>query len=172
MRKDTQAGAHVQLPDDVGRSVVLEDLLPIRTIVLAIAETLRVEATELALGGDIVQSVPFHIRRTCRRRQQELPQSALHSRGHVLPKERAIRHPKGHEHAALFLKSEVHLPGVVGTHIDHIAGNHGTTKRVVSQLDAPDDVPPGGRIPVNRRIARLSHRRLGLWRDGRRGHNG
>src|SRR5687768_18585103 len=48
MQKDTQAGAHVQLPNDVGGSVVLEDLLPIWTIVLTIAETLRVEATELA----------------------------------------------------------------------------------------------------------------------------
>jgi hypothetical protein len=67
-------------------------------------ETLRVEAAELALGGDIVQTVPFHIRRTCRRRQQELPQPSVHSRGHVLPKERAIRRPKGLEHAALFLK--------------------------------------------------------------------
>src|SRR5947207_12340494 len=110
MWKDTQACAHVQLPDDVGRSLILEDFLPIRTIVLAIAETLRVEATELTLGGDIVQPVTFHIRRTCCRRQQELPQATLHSRGHVLPKERAIRRPKGHEHAALFLKSDVHLP--------------------------------------------------------------
>ena len=162
MRKDTQAGAHVELPGDVGRSVVLEDLLPIRTTVLAIAETLRVEGTELALGGDVVQTVPFHIRRTRRRRQQELPQAALHSRGHVLPEERAIRRPKGHEHAALVLKGGVHLPGVVGPHIDRIAGHHGTAKRVVSQLDAPDDVPPGGRIPVDRRIARVSHGRPGV----------
>ena len=134
MRKDPQAGAHVELPDEVA--------------------TLPVEATELALGGDVVQMVPFHIRRTCRRRQQELPQPALHSRGHVLPEERAIRDPKGHEHAALVLKVGVHAPGVIGTHIDRIAGNHGTAIRVLSQLDAPDDVPPGGRIPVNRRIAR------------------
>ena len=61
---------------------------------------------------------------------------------------------------------------VVGTDIDRIAGNDGTAKRLVSQLDAPDDVPPGGRIPVNRRIARLNHRGLGLWRDGGRGHHG
>src|SRR6185436_3775338 len=87
MRKDTQPAAHVQLPRDVGRSVVLD-----------------VEAAELALGGDIVQTVPFYIRRTCRRRQKELPQSALYSRGQVLPKESAIRRPKGHEHAALVLK--------------------------------------------------------------------
>src|SRR5258705_11022055 len=113
MRKDTQGGAHVQLPDDVGRSVVLEDLFPIWTTVLAIAETLRVEATELALGGDIVQAVSFHIRRTCRRRQQELPQAALHSRGHVLPKEGAIPRSKGHEHAPPFLKGGILLPCVV-----------------------------------------------------------
>jgi hypothetical protein len=54
MWKDAQAGAQVQFPDDVGRGVVLEDLFPIRTIVLAIAETLGVEAAELALSGDIV----------------------------------------------------------------------------------------------------------------------
>ena len=81
----------------------LQGLFPIRTIILAIAETLCVEATELALGGDVVQTVPFYIRRTRRRRQQELPQASLHSRGHVLPKELAIRHSKGHEHAAFFL---------------------------------------------------------------------
>src|SRR4030095_17061648 len=126
-------------------SLVVEDLFPIWTAVLAIAETVRVEATELALGGDIVESVPFDIRRTCRRRQQELPQAAVHSRRHVLPKERAILHPKGHEHAALFLKRGVHVPDVVGTYINRIAGNHGTAKRFVSQLDAPDDVPPSGR---------------------------
>ena len=160
MRKDTQAAAHVQLPGDVG------------TTILAIAEALCVEAAELALGGDIVQTVPFYIRRTRRRRQQELPQAALHSRGQVLPEESAIRHPKGHEHAALFLKGGVQLPGVVGTHVDRIARNHGTAERLASQLDAPDDVSPGRRIPVDRRIARLRHCRLGLWRDGRRGHDG
>ena len=155
MRKDTQAATHVQLPDDVGRSVVLEDLLPIRTIVLAITETLCIEATELALGGDVVQPVPFHIRRTCRRRQQELSQTSLYSRGHVLPKEFAILRVKCHEHAGFFLEGGVHVPCVVGAHIDRIADNDGTTKRFVSQLDTPDDVPTGGRIPVNRRIARL-----------------
>src|SRR5499433_3434315 len=98
MRKDTQAAADIQLPDDVGRSVVLKKLFPIRTIVLAIAETLCVQATELALRGDIVQTVPFHIRSTCGRRQQELPQASLHSRGYVLPKELAIRRSKGLEH--------------------------------------------------------------------------
>ena len=72
MWKDTQGG-HVQLPDDVGGSIVFEDLFPMWTIVLTIAETLRVEATELTLGGDIVQPVAFNIRSTCRRRQQELP---------------------------------------------------------------------------------------------------
>ena len=154
MRKDTQAGAHVQLPDDVGGSVVLEELVQIRAIVLAIAEALRVEAAQLALGGDVVQAVAFHIRRAGRRRQQELPQAAFHSRGHVLPEERAIRRPKGQEHAALVLEGGVHLPGVVGADIDHVAGNHGTAKRLVSQLDAPDDVAPGvvsqstGGLPV------------------------
>ena len=59
MRKDAQAAAHVQFPDDVGRSVVLEDLFPIRAVVLAVAETLRVEAAELALGGDVVQAGPL-----------------------------------------------------------------------------------------------------------------
>ena len=54
------------------------------------------------------------------------------------------------------------MPGVVGAHIDRIASNHGTAKRLVSQLDAPDDVPPGGRIPVNRRIARLGGLTEGL----------
>ena len=172
MREDTQAGAHVELPDDVGRSVVLEDLLPIRTTVLAVAETLRVEGPKLALGGDVVQPVPFHVRRTRRRRQQELPQAALHSRGHVLPEERAIRRAKGHEHAALVLKGGVQVPAVVGSHVDRIAGNHGTAERVLSQLDAPDDVPSGSRIPVDRRITRLGHGGLGSWRDGRRGHDG
>src|SRR4030095_12442167 len=126
-------------------SLVVEDLFPIWTAVLAIAETMRVEATELALGGNVVESVPFDIRRTCRRRQQELPQATVHSRRHVLPKKRAILHPKGHEHAALVLKGGIHMPGVVGTNIDRIAGNHGTAKRFVSQLDAPDDVSPSSR---------------------------
>jgi hypothetical protein len=72
MREDTEGG-HVQLPDDVCCSVVFEDFFPIWTIVLTIAETLRVEATELTLSGDVVQTVAFNIRSTCRRRQQELP---------------------------------------------------------------------------------------------------
>src|SRR5687767_10755524 len=147
MRKDTQPSAHVQLPNDVGGSIVLKNFLPIWTIVLAIAETLRVEATELALGGDVVQTVPLHMRRARRRRQQELPQTAPNSRCHVLPKEFTIRHSKRHEHAALFLKSGVHLSAIVGTYIDHIAGNYGTPKRVVSYFNAPDDVLPGGRVP-------------------------
>src|SRR5262249_7077286 len=141
---------------------VLENLFPIWTIVLAITETLCVQATELALGGDIVQPVSFHIRRTCVRRQQELTEASLHSRGYVLPKELAIGCPKGHEHAAFFLVSGIHVSGVIGAHIDHITSNHGAAKRLVSQLNAPDDVPPSGRIPVNRRIARSSHRRRGL----------
>ena len=85
MRKDTKAAAHVQLPDDVGGSDVLGDLIPMRTIVVAIAETTRVEATELAFGRDVEQPVPFHVRRARRRRQQELPQTSLDSRRHVLP---------------------------------------------------------------------------------------
>ena len=172
MRKDTQPGAHVQFPNDVSRGVVLEVLFPIPARVLAIAETPCVEATELALGGDIVQPVPFHIRRTGRRRQQELPQASLYARGHVLPKERPIRHPKGHEHPAILLAGGVQVPGVVGPHIDRIVSNHRTAKRLVSQLDTPDDVPPSGRIPVHRRIARLSHRRLGLGHDESRRHRG
>ena len=71
------------------------------------------------------------------------------------------------------VKVGVQLPGVVGTHVDRVARHHGTAERLVSQLDAPDDVPPGRRIPVDRRIARSGpSRRLGLWRDGRRGHDG
>src|SRR4029077_6968379 len=38
MWKDTQAATHVQFPDDVGCCVVLEDFIPIRTIVHAITE--------------------------------------------------------------------------------------------------------------------------------------
>src|SRR5262249_60535438 len=96
-----------------------------RTIVLAIAETLCVQATELAFGGDIVQPVPFHIWSTCGRRQQELTQASLDSRGYVLPKELAIRRAKSLEHAAFFLVGGVHGPGVVGADIEHVAGNHG-----------------------------------------------
>ena len=55
------------------------------------------------------------------------------------------------------------MPGVVGAHIDRIAGNHGTAIRFVSQLDTPDDVPAGGRIPVNRRIARLDAPSSASW---------
>src|SRR5262249_35362584 len=116
MRKDTQA-AHVQLPDDVGCSLVLEELFPIRTIVFTIAKTLCVEAPEWALRRDIVQPVTFHIRCACSRRQQELSQASLHSRGHVLPKKLAIGGPKGHEHAAIFLVVGVHVSGVVSAYI-------------------------------------------------------
>src|SRR5436190_19506377 len=166
MRKDTEAGAYIKFPYDDGRSFVLENLFAIWTTVLAITETLRVEATELALGSDVVKSVPFHIRRTCRRRQKELAQSTVDSRRHVLPEKRAVLHAKGHEHATLFLISGIHLPGIVSANIDRVACNHGTAKRVVSQLDAPDDVSPGLRIPINRRITLFSRHRLGLWRDG------
>ena len=62
------------------------------------------------------------------------------------------------------------MPRVVGAHIDGIASNHGTTKRFVSQLDTPDDVSTGGRIPVNRRIARWTTVVSSGERDGRRGH--
>src|SRR5262245_24523223 len=171
MWKDTQSATHVQLPDDVGPMVVPQQLLPIWTIVLTITKTLRIETTELTLGGDIVHPVPFHIRRTCRRRQQELPQTSLYARGRVLPKKFAIHRSKCEEHAGFFLAGGIHVPCVVSAHIDHIANNHGTTKRLVPQLDAPDDVPTGGRIPVNRRIARLDDCRLEWGRDGRRGHN-
>src|SRR5262245_30257814 len=155
MRKDTQAATHVQLPNDVGRRVVLEDLLPIRTSVLTITETLCIEATKLAFSGDVIQPVPFHIRHTCRGRQQELSQTSLYSWGHVLPKEFAILRLKCHEHAGFFLDGGVHVSCVVGAHIDRIATNNGTTIRFVAQLDTPDDVPTGSRIPVNRRIAGL-----------------
>ena len=142
----------------------------IGTAVLAVAEALRVEGPELALGGDIEQPVAFDVGRTRRRRQQELAQAALHARRHVLPEERAVRGAEGHQHAALVPKRGVHLPGVVGPHVDRIAGHDGTAEGVVAQLDAPDDVPSGGRVPVDGRIARLIHGRPGLRRDGTRGH--
>src|SRR5215217_5968940 len=104
MWKDTQ-GRHVDLPDDVGGS--------------------RVEATELTLGGDVVQAVPFHVRCTCRRRQEELAQAAVHSPSYVLPEERAISHAKGHEHACILPKGRIYSSGIVSTDINHIAGNHG-----------------------------------------------
>src|SRR5262245_23067904 len=103
MWKDPEAATHIQLPDDVGGSLVLEDLIPIRTVVLAIEEPPRVEAAELALGGDVVQPVPFHVRSTCRRRQQELSQTSLDPRRHVLPKEFAILRLKCGEYAGVFL---------------------------------------------------------------------
>jgi hypothetical protein len=171
MRKDTQSTTHIQLPYNIGRSVVVEHLLPIGPIVLAITETLCVEATELALSGDIVQPVPFHIRRTGGRSQQELSQTSLYSRGHVLPKEFAILRSKCGEHPGFFLIEGVQVPCVVGAYIDCIASNHGTTKRLVSQLDTPDDVPAGGCIPINRGIARLDDCWLKWGGDGRRGHN-
>jgi hypothetical protein len=155
MRKDAQAATHVQLPDDVGRRVVLEGLIPKRTVVLAIAETLCVEGAELALGGDVEESVPVHIGRARRRRQQELSQSPLDSRGYVLPKETAVLRVECEENARFFREGGVPVPGVVGADIDRIADDHGTTERVVSQIDAPDDVPAGGRVPVDRRVPRL-----------------
>src|SRR6185369_17506719 len=104
MWKDTQ-GRHVELPGHIGCSVT---------------NTIYVEATELTLGGDVVQPVPFHIRCACRRRQEELSQAAVHSRSYVLPKERAISHAKRHEHTCIFPKGVIHLPRIVGTDIDHI----------------------------------------------------
>src|SRR5689334_483952 len=98
MWKDSQSG-NVQFPDDVCGSVAFEELFAIWTIVLTIAEAFRVEATELTLGGDVVQPVAFNVRNTRRRRQQPVPKAALHPRSHVLPKERTISHPKSHEHA-------------------------------------------------------------------------
>src|SRR5829696_5975681 len=171
MRKDTQAVAHVELPQDVGRTVVFKDLCVIWTTVLAIAETLYVETTELALGGDVVQPVPFHIRRTCRRRQQELSQPSLYSRSYVLPQECALLRVKCHEHAGLLLVGGVHVPCVVRAHIDGIASHHGATISFVSQLDTPDDVPTGGRIPVDWRIARVDGCRREWGREGRRRHD-
>ncbi len=52
MWKDAQ-GRHIQLPDDVCCTLVCEDLFPIWTIVLTIVETVRIEATEVAIGGDV-----------------------------------------------------------------------------------------------------------------------
>jgi hypothetical protein len=98
MWKDTEGG-HVQLPNDICCSVVFEDLFPIWTIVLVIAETLRVEATELTLSGDVIQPIAFNIRSTCRGRQQELPEATFYPRSEILPKERAVVYPKRHEHA-------------------------------------------------------------------------
>ena len=171
MRKDTQPATHVQLPDDVGGSVVLEEFILIGAVVRAITEALRVETSELALGGDVVQPVSFHIRRAGRRRQQELPQASLDSRSHVLPQELAILRSKCHQHAGILQVGGVHLPAVVGAHIDRIASNHGTTVGLVSQRDTPDDVPTGARVPANRRIPGLDDCRLERGRGGWCGHD-
>jgi len=58
----TPSGRTCPAPRRFRRRVVLEGLFPIRTTILAIAQALDVEATELALGGDIVQMALFHIR--------------------------------------------------------------------------------------------------------------
>ena len=81
--------------------------------------TPRVQAAKLAFGGDVVQAVSFDVRRTGRRRQQELAQPALHARRQVLPEERAVRRAKRHEHAALFGEGGIQLPRVVGADVDH-----------------------------------------------------
>src|SRR5262245_32481326 len=72
MWKDTQCW-HVQLPNDVCRTLVFEDLVPIRTIVFAIVETPCVEGAELTVGGDVVQALSFDKGNACRRRQQPFP---------------------------------------------------------------------------------------------------
>ena len=168
MREDAQAGAHVQFPDD---GVVLGGLSPIRTIVLAVPD-MRIEATELALRGDVIQAVPFHIRGTCGRRQQELPQASRHPWGRVLPKERAIPSPESQEDATVLRVVGVPAPRIIAAHIYCIADDHRTAKRFVSQFDAPEDVPVSSRIPVDRRIASLGLRRQGFRCDGRRGEWG
>src|SRR4051794_4907175 len=101
MRKDTQAGAHIQFPDNARRGVGEHEFFPPRRVAFTIAETAGVKATQLALSSDVEQPAPFDIRCARSRRQQEISQASLHSRSHVLPKERAIIRSKGHEHTAV-----------------------------------------------------------------------
>jgi hypothetical protein len=151
VREDAQAAADVELPDDVGRA--------------------GVETSELAFRGHVVQPLAVHVRRARRRGQQPLPQAPLDSRGRVLPEEAAVLRAERQEDAHLLLEGGVEAPGVVGAHVDRIAGNDGTAERLVPQLDAPDDVPTGGRVPVDRRAARRDGRRLEWESDRRRGHD-
>ncbi len=143
MRKDTQASAHVQFPHDVSGGIVLEALVLVHTAVFAVAETQHIQASQLALGGDVVpvDSLPH----TTRPSSKADPEAAIHSRRDVLPEERAVRRAKGQEHAAFFLVRRVHRPVVVAADIHRVAHDHRTAKRVVAQLDTPDDVAAGGR---------------------------
>ena len=74
VRKDAEAPAHVQLPDA--------------------AASASIQAAKLALRGDVVQPVPFHVRRARGRGQQELAQTSLDPGGRVLPEEAAVRRSK------------------------------------------------------------------------------
>src|SRR5947209_19692717 len=103
MRKHAQTSAHIEFPDEVGCATIMGKSLRRSNDILAIAQVMRVETTELALGGDIVEPVAFNIRRAGRRRQEELSEAALDSRGLVLPKEFAIRCSKSHKNAAFLL---------------------------------------------------------------------
>jgi hypothetical protein len=66
VRKHTQTPADVELPDDVRRGLVLEELVTVRAVVLAVEEALRVERAELALRSDVVQPLSFDLRRAGR----------------------------------------------------------------------------------------------------------
>ena len=161
VRKHAQPSAHIEFPDGCGCGAILAELFSGARVARSVAEVAQVETTELALGGDIVEVIVFHIRCTRRRRQEELSKTALHPRGLILPEELAVRSPKGHEDTAFLTYGGVDVPCVVRAHVDRIARNHWTAKRLVPQLDTPNDVPTTLGIPVKGRNCRQS--RDDLW---------
>ena len=168
----SRQGGHVQLPHHVCCAPLsLKTSSPIPIYVLTIAETLCVEGTELTLGGDVIQ--PVGIRHWPGRTLSSTATATLSGRAPpagARDPAKGTRHPSPETPSARLNVPERRgpaLPRIVGTHIDHIAGNHWTAVHFVSQLDSPGDVPLRGHIPVNGRIVRLSHRRLELERNGR-----
>ena len=116
-------------------------------------EALRIQTAQLALGGDVIQPIAFHIRRARGRGEQEITQPAVHSWSHILPEKRAVLRSKSQKHTALILANRVHHPRIVGSHVNTPPETTGRPNVSSPKGNAPDDIPAGFGVPIVRRMA-------------------
>ena len=150
MLGNSQLFHHVEHPHRI-RLVGSLRLLPLeRTVVLAVAKALRVEALHLAAAGDIPQPIPLH--QWCAADPLQGP--VVHAAGGellagILPEERAILGVEG-EQAAQIDAGRVALQialAVVGADIGLAAGHHGIAVALAAKRRHPGNVAAGSRTP-------------------------
>src|SRR5215510_13597961 len=140
---------HVELPYDVSVELTGELLIFVRSVVLAIAEALSVEAHHLTSIRDVIKAVTFDERRGAYALKGPIidaPGSELLVG--LLPQKRAVRLTKAHQHTSIAALLRVPHRFIISADVDLPACDYRITVALRAECGDPLDVLLGLEVPT------------------------